>query len=116
MDATSLADVLKSILSRHSQYKLSHGKIQVCPVYDEQLGHYGLVDVGWNLGRRVHSLIFFARVIDGVIRLEWDGLGHGITDELIAAGVPESRIVHAWMESCPPEAAARPRPPRAATA
>ena len=88
MATPSESELLKSILSQHATHTPSHGSIVVCPVFDDLRGHYGLVDVGWDRGQPVHSLIFFARVIDGVIRLEWDGLGHGITDELIAAGVP----------------------------
>ena len=116
MAATSDAELLKTVLTRHAANTPSHGRIVVCPVFDDEHGHYGLVDVGWDRGLPVHSLIFFARVTDGSIRLEWDGLGYGITDELISAGIPESRLIHAWMEPCPPEAAARPRSSRAASA
>lgn len=105
MDTTSkYAEILKSILLKYARMKPSHGRIGVFPVFDDQHGTYCLVDAGWNLERRIHSLIFFARLVDGCVRLEWDGIGHGITPELIEAGVPEDRVQLAWTEECPPEA------------
>lgn len=103
MVATSYAQILKDIISRYAQHKPGHGRIEAFAVFDDQRQHYCLVDAGWNLGKRVHAMIFFARIVDGKVRLEWDGLHYGITDELIQAGVPEADIIHAWMEPCPPE-------------
>jgi hypothetical protein len=111
MVTPSYTDVLKHILLEHAQHKPSHGKIDVFPVFDDEREIYCIVDAGWNQGGRVHAMIFLARIVDGKVRLEWDGLHYGITDELIQAGVPKEDIVHAWMEPCPPEAA-RPRKKR----
>ncbi|REJ82629.1 MAG: XisI protein [Planctomycetota bacterium] len=100
-------DVLSMILLKHAKLTPSHGRIEVFPVLDAERDHYCLVDAGWERGARVHSMIFFARIVDEKIRLEWDGLGYGITQELIEAGIPEGDIVHAWTEPCPPEATRR---------
>lgn len=105
MVTPAYSERLKRILLEHAQHKPSHGKIEVFPVFDDERETYTIVDAGWNQGGRVHAMIFLARIVDGKLRIEWDGLHYGITQELIDAGVPEADIVHAWMEPCPPEAA-----------
>jgi XisI protein len=57
---------------------------------------YLIIDEGWIDENRIHTLIFDAEIRDGKIWLHHDGLDHGITDELVAAGVPKDRIVLAF--------------------
>ncbi len=105
MDPVPYADILKSVLEPHVELNPSHGKIQTFAVFDDTRCTYCVYDAGWDNGRRVHGLMFAGRISDGRIVIEYDGLHHGVTEELIAAGVPEHDIIHAWREPCPPEAA-----------
>lgn len=57
---------------------------------------YLIIDEGWIGNKRVHALIFDAEIRNDKIWLHHDGLDHGITDELIAAGVPKDHIVLAF--------------------
>jgi len=107
MDCTRYADILKSILREHAKLNPSHGKIETHAVFDDEHAIYCIIDTGWNQGGRIHGLIFAARIVDGQLILEHDGLHYGITDELIKAGIPEEAIVHAWKQPCPPEAKKR---------
>lgn len=57
---------------------------------------YLVITEGWDSTKRIHSLIFDAEIRNGNIWLHHDGLDHGITDELVAAGVPKEHIVLAF--------------------
>ncbi len=57
---------------------------------------YLVIDEGWTDRKRVHALIFHAEIRNDKIWLHHDGLDHGITDELVAAGVPKDQIVLAF--------------------
>lgn len=61
-------------------------------------GHtrYLLITEGWSGKKRIHALIFDAEIRNDKIWLHHDGLDHGITNELIAAGVPKEHIVLAF--------------------
>ena len=57
---------------------------------------YLMITEGWIGTKRIHNLIFDAEICNGKIWLHHDGLNHGITDELIAAGVSKDLIVLAF--------------------
>jgi len=117
MDPIPYADILKSVLKPHVELNPSHGKIETFAVFDDTRNTYCVFDAGWDNGQRVHGLMFAGRISAGQIVIEYDGLHHGVTEQLIEAGVPEQDIIHAWREPCPPEAAptARPMDSRATT-
>lgn len=87
---------LKKILLHYAQFPPSHGNMRTDAIFDVEHDIYALVDVGWEQGRRVSEPIFYGTIRDGKIVLEHDGLGHGITDDLLALGVPADAIVLAW--------------------
>lgn len=102
--APRYADILKSILAAHSRLRPANGHIELSAVFDDERRTYAIVDYGWDAGQRVHDLLFLARVAGDQLMIEYDGLHHGLTAELVQAGIPEDCIVHAWMRPCPPEA------------
>lgn len=57
---------------------------------------YLIIDEGWQGIERVHNLIFDAEIRNNKIWLHHDGLGHGITNELVAAGIAKDCIVLAF--------------------
>ena len=54
--------VSKEILQRHAQIKYGHGDIERMPFWDKEQDSYLLLSVGWDNGRRVHSVVFHLRV------------------------------------------------------
>lgn len=73
--------------SRGSQCKL---------IISNDRKRYLIIDEGWIDQKRIHALIFDAEICNDKIWLHHDGLDHGITDELVAAGVPKDHIVLAF--------------------
>ncbi len=77
-------------LNRHSNG--SHYKL----IVSNDRSRYLVIDEGWIDHKRIHALIFDAEIRNHKIWLHHDGLDHGITDDLIAAGIPKDQIVLAF--------------------
>ncbi len=59
------------------------------------------MNVGWDRGRRVSGDLLYATLRDQKVYIEYDGIGYGISDDLAARGIPEDRIVLAFMPEAP---------------
>lgn len=55
------------------------------------------MQVGWDRGRRVKGNLIYVTLRDNKVWIEYDGMEQGITDDLIAAGIPSERIVLAFL-------------------
>jgi len=101
MDPTTIyRDVIKQTLLRYAQLRPSHGDIRLDVVFDEIHDRYALMQVGWDRGRRISGDIVYLTLQDRKIYVEYDGLEHGIADELIEQGVlPEDCILAFLPES-----------------
>ena len=90
-------EVVKATILRYARLRPSHGDIRLDPVFDEQNHRYSLMQVGWDRGRRVRGNLIYVTVGQDSVRVEYDGIEHGITEDLIQGGVPEDRIVLAYL-------------------
>ena len=68
------------------------GAEQYC-VLDEARDHYLLVNSGWVRERRLHGATLYLRIHEGKIWVEEDWTEDGITNELVANGVPKDDII-----------------------
>ncbi len=93
--------ILKETLLQYAAIRPSHGDIRVEPIFDDENGRYALMQIGWDLGRRVSGDLFYASVRGDKVYIEYDGIGYGITDDLIANGISESDIVLAFLPDQP---------------
>jgi hypothetical protein len=88
--------ILCRILQAYCElFNRSRGVTSKLIVSDDQT-RYLVIDEGWLDDKRIHALIFDAEIRDGKLWLHHDGLDHGITEELVAAGVPKDHIVLAF--------------------
>ena len=91
---TKYRRILRRLVNDYARYKPSHGEIEPIPVCDPKTDNYLLTHVGWDNIRRIHSTIFHLRLRDSKILIEEDGLEHGITQDLLDAGVSQKDIVY----------------------
>jgi hypothetical protein len=85
------------VILHYAQFKPSHGEIRLDTVFDEAQDRYALMQVGWERGRRVRGNLIYVTLKDNRVWIEYDGMEQGITDDLIAAGIPSERIVLAFL-------------------
>ena len=89
-------NIIKQIILRYAQLKPSHGDIRLDPVFDEANDRYALMQVGWDKQRRVRGNLIYVTIQRDRVFVEYDGTEVGITDELVAAGIPKENIVLAF--------------------
>lgn len=90
-------DIVKQVIEQYAKLRPSHGDIRLDVVFDEARNRYALMQVGWDRGRRVRGNLIYITLQNEKVYLEYDGIGHGIVDDLIARGVPEDKIVLAYL-------------------
>ena len=93
-------ETIEKILKKHADIPYTYGEIEEYLIIDPSRNHFLLLDVGWQQKRRVHGCITHVQIINGKIWIQRDGIEDGITEELVAAGVPKSDIVLGFQ---PPE-------------
>jgi hypothetical protein len=88
--------LIERILVDSAKVPYSHGDFQLQTVFDRAQNHDRLMIVGWDGIRREHGCLVHVDIIDGKFWIQRDGTEYGIAQELLDAGVPESRIVLAF--------------------
>ncbi|MEM8505197.1 MAG: XisI protein [Cyanobacteria bacterium P01_D01_bin.1] len=97
MDSTTqLSDIVKEVISRYAQLKPSHGDIRLDTVFDDEQGHYALMQVGWDRDRRVRGNLIYITLQDNRVIVEYDGMECGIAEDLVASGVASDQIILAY--------------------
>jgi XisI protein len=89
-------DAVKLVIQKYARFKPSHGDVRLDTVFDEANDRYALMQVGWDRGRRVRGNLIYVTLREGKVWIEYDGMEQGITQDLIAAGIPQERIVLAF--------------------
>lgn len=89
--------IVKDVIGKYARLRPSHGSIRLDAVFDEQQDHYALMQAGWDRGVRVRGNLIYVTLRDGKVHIEYDGIERGIRDELIQRGIPEERIVLAYL-------------------
>lgn len=93
---TFYQDAIEKILNEYAAIPYSYGEINQSVIIDAARTHFLLFSEGWNGEKRVHGVVIHAEIRDGKIWIHYDGTEDGITDELVAAGVPKDHIVLAF--------------------
>jgi XisI protein len=65
-------------------------------IVSEDRNHFMVINEGWEGKRRIHSLVFHAEIRSGKLWIHHDGIDRGITEDLVAAGIPKDSIVLAF--------------------
>ena len=89
-------DTVEKTLNDHAAIPYSYGDIQQYVIVSRDGTHFLLFNEGWHGKRRVHGVVTHVEIREGKIWIHFDGIEDGITDELLAAGVPKDRIVLAF--------------------
>lgn len=97
---TKYRESIYQILKSHADIPYSYGEIKSEVVVSQDQNHYLLMISGWNGNLRIHGCVVDVEIINDKIWIQRDGIEDGITDDLVAAGVPKDKIVLAFH---PPE-------------
>jgi XisI protein len=89
-------DILHQSLSEHALLMSKPDRITSTVIVSEDRKHFMVINEGWEGKRRIHSLVFHAEIRDGKLWIHHDGIDRGITEDLVAAGIPKDYIVLAF--------------------
>jgi ribosomal protein S4E len=93
MDTTTAdREIVKQVIGQYARFIPSHGDIRLDTVFDDEQGHYALMQVGWDRGRRVRGNLIYITLHDGQVWIEYDGMEQGITQDLVKGGIAPERI------------------------
>ena len=93
-------ETLLKIFKYYADLPYRYGDVTTHMIISGDRNHFMLVHEGWENHRRVYGTIVHAEIRNDKIWIHYDGIEDGITDELVAAGVPKDCIVLAFH---PPE-------------
>ena len=90
---TQMEEIVRNLVKQYASYKVSNGEIDTEAVIDKENGHYEVLNVGWDRGRRVHGSVIHIDIIDGKVWIQHDGTSPGVAVDLVEAGIPNDSIV-----------------------
>ena len=93
---TKYRKVLQEIVERYAQMPRRSEQVPLVPICDTVHDNYLLMRVGWDNTGRAHHTLFHFRLKDGKVWVEHDGIEHGITNDLLEAGIAPQDIVLAF--------------------
>lgn len=96
--ALNYSEIVKQVILQYAKLRPSHGDIRLDPVFDESHKRYSLMQTGWDRGRRIRGNILYITMQKDKVFIEYDGIEHGIMDDLIKAGIPEKQIVLSYLD------------------
>ena len=90
-------EIVKDVMRKYARLRPSHGQIRLDTVFDEVQDHYALMQVGWDRGVRIRGNLIYVTLDNDLVRIEYDGIEHGLIDEFIKRGIPKEKIVLAFL-------------------
>jgi hypothetical protein len=89
-------EIVEKILQEYAEITHRNSDINRRVIIDVERNQFFLVIEGWDGDRRIHGFLIHVEIRDGKVWVQRDGTEDGITDELLAAGIPKDQIVLAF--------------------
>lgn len=89
----AIEEIIENLLSEYAKIPYAYGEINSEVVFERTNHRYLLLNVGWDLEKRIHNCIIIIDIINGKVWIQRDGTEEGIADELEKAGIPKDKIV-----------------------
>jgi XisI protein len=89
-------DILHQLLTENALLMNKPERITSNVIVSGDHNHFMVINEGWEGKRRIHSLVFHAEIRSDKLWIHHDGIDGGITEDLVAAGIPKDEIVLAF--------------------
>jgi hypothetical protein len=90
--------IVREVVRRHSQRRMSVEGIEVYAVEDVPGDHYQVIRNGWANNRWYYGVILHIDIRDGKVWIQHDGIEDGVAMELVEMGIPREDIVLGFQE------------------
>ncbi len=85
--------IIQNTLSEYIRLQYAYGDIQNETIFDREADRYLVLSIGWQKVKRIHGCLIHIDIIDDKVWVQRDGTEDGITNKLVAAGIPKDKIV-----------------------
>ncbi|MBE9009972.1 XisI protein [Pseudanabaenaceae cyanobacterium LEGE 13415] len=91
-------DLTKKILTEYCclASKSNSSNVETFTIFDDNSGNYLMVNLGWNLDKRVKNTVIHVRLRNDKIWIEEDWTEAGVVTDYLDAGVSDSSLVLAF--------------------
>lgn len=87
-------EAIKSAIQKHADFKeTGREESEIQTIFDDERGHYYLMDIGWEDMRRIHTCLLHLDLKNGKIWIQKDFTEAGIATDLMEAGISKDKIV-----------------------
>ena len=94
----SYRQIIRTVLLPYTKITYANVPVRNIAVFDDEHGQYLIMSDGWDGVRHLHGCLIHIEIIGNRLWVQRDGTEDGITDELVAAGIPKQDIVLGFQE------------------
>jgi len=94
----SYRQIIRNVLLPYTKITYANVPVRNIAVFDDEHGQYLIMSDGWDGVRHLHGCLIHIEIIVNHLWVQRDGTEDGITDELVAAGIPKQDIVLGFQE------------------
>ena len=90
--------IIQNILRPYTEVRYANVDVRNRAAFDTENDQYVILSEGWDNKRHLHGCLIHVEIINGKVWVQQDGTEDGITNDLVAAGIPKSDIVLGFQE------------------
>ncbi|NMF56678.1 XisI protein [Pseudanabaena yagii] len=90
--------IIRNVLLPYTKITYANVPVRNIAVFDDEHGQYLIMSDGWDGVRHLHGCLIHIEIIGNHLWVQRDGTEDGITDELVASGIPKQDIVLGFQE------------------
>lgn len=92
-DVNTYRTIIEQVLKQYTEIPYAYGDVESKLILDRENDNYLLLAIGWDGVKRVHGTVVHIEIRNGKVWIQQDGTEDGVTDELLARGIPAEQIV-----------------------
>jgi hypothetical protein len=70
---TKYRQIVRQLILEYATHKPANGEIEPKPVIDPERDYYGIMYIGWDGDRRIHTCLIHLDIIGGKVWIQYDG-------------------------------------------
>jgi len=90
--------IIRNTLQPYVELTYANVDVRNRAAFDTENDQYIILSEGWDHKRHLHGCLIHVEIIGSKVWVQQDGTEDGITDDLVAAGIPKTDIVLGFQE------------------
>ncbi len=95
---TTYRQIIQDTLRPYADITYAYTNARNRLAFDTDHDQYIVLSEGWDNQHHLHGCLIHIEIMDGKVWVQRDGTEDGVTDDLVAAGIPKSDIVLGFHE------------------